>query len=68
MKTNVGTNDIEQSPIDSCSSQFQTLVDIASQKYLSSLIDLATEQFTKLLTDTRARSQSSMPQKETKEG
>ena len=27
----VGTNDIEQSPIDSCSSQFQTMVDVASQ-------------------------------------
>ena len=34
----VGTNDIEQSPIDSCSSQFQTLVDVASQKYPSSKV------------------------------
>ena len=34
----VGTNDIEQSSIDSCSSRFQTLVDIASQKYPSSKV------------------------------
>jgi len=32
----IGTNDFKQSPIDSCSSQFQTLLDIAYQKYPSS--------------------------------
>ena len=34
----VGTNDIEHSSVDCCSSQFQTLVEIASQKYPSSKI------------------------------
>lgn len=34
----VGTNDIEHSSVDVCSSQFQSLVEIASQKYPSSKI------------------------------
>ena len=34
----VGTNDIEHSSVDFCSSQFQSLVEIASQKYPSSKI------------------------------
>ena len=34
----VGTNDIERSPLDSCYTQFQTMMDIASQKYSSSKV------------------------------
>lgn len=34
----VGTNDIEQSSVDSCASQFQALIEATSQKYPSSKI------------------------------